>query len=68
MFRQSFTNPPILSVISSNQENQVVAGCIIRMQKVGYETEEAQSAGEEYKLILLPKFLKKFLLIFLRVY
>lgn len=62
MLCQSLSNPTIFPLIGTDEDDKTVSSGVVSMQEVCDDAEEAQSASNDYELILLSKFAKDVLL------
>jgi hypothetical protein len=67
MFRESFSDPSILSLVCSNHQYKIVPCSIVGVEEICYKAEEPKTASEDNELIFLSEFLKEFLLVFLEL-
>ena len=65
MFCQRLSDPSILPLVRADHQYECAAGGIVGMEKVRYESEEAQAAGDDDELILFSKLFEELLLVFL---
>jgi hypothetical protein len=66
MLSQRLANPDILAIIGAHEQNQIVAGGVVRMEQVGNDAQQAEPARKEHEFIFLSQFLEDVLLEFLR--
>lgn len=65
MLGERFANPAVLAVLCADEDDEVVAPGIVRVEEVSDYTEEAEAAGEQDELVFSAKLLKEVLLILL---
>lgn len=58
MFCQSFPKPSILPVVCSKYQYEVVSSRIVGVEEVRYQSEESETAGDDYKFIFVAELLE----------
>ena len=65
MLCQRLANPYILAIISSDEQDEVVSGGVVRVEEVRDYAQQAEAAREDDKLIFLAQLFEDVLLEFL---
>jgi hypothetical protein len=62
---QRLSNPHVLAVVGSDEQDEAVAGSIIRVKEVCDYAQQAEAPGQDDELIFLAQLFKDVLLEFL---
>ncbi|KAI6775463.1 hypothetical protein HG530_002221 [Fusarium avenaceum] len=65
MFSQCLSNPAVFSLISSDDNNQIITGRIVGVEEIVDKAHQPEATGDNDKLIFSAKLLEQVLLIFL---
>jgi hypothetical protein len=63
MLGEGLADPGDFPVVGAHDDDQVVPCGIVRVEEVSDEPDEAQAAGQDDELILLPELLEELLLV-----